>query len=70
MISNAVKANPNRALKLIYSDNDPCCFSYPESSILKKVISNLDIKNFDIDVLETPLHTFYVSSIEKSLISD
>ena len=70
MISNAVKANPNRALKLIYSDNDPCCFSYPESSILKKLISNLDIKNFDIDVLETPLHTFYVSSIEKSLISD
>ena len=57
MISNAVKANPNRALKLIYSDNDPCCFSYPESSILKNRI-NLDIKNFDINALEPPLHTF------------
>lgn len=70
MISNAVQVNPNRTLKLIYSDNDPCCFSYPESSILKKLISNLDIKNFDIDILETPLHTFYISSIENSFISD
>jgi len=70
MISNTVIDNPNRALRLIYSSNDPCCFNNPKASVLQNLISKLDLKNFDIDVLERSQHMFYISDIEKSLVSD
>lgn len=70
LISKIEKINPDRALTLIFSDQDPCCFSNPHATTLKIILKNIDSMNIKVEVLEKSVHGFNISEIKQSLSSN